>query len=48
MSYEEILFSGKGPIGIITLNNPRRISACARFSIQLKRRLKAVSQASKG
>lgn len=33
MTYEEILFSGKGPIGIITLNNPRRINALSQRMI---------------
>ncbi len=33
MTYEEILFSGKGPIGIITLNNPRKINALSQKMI---------------
>jgi enoyl-CoA hydratase/carnithine racemase len=33
MSYEEILFAGKGPIGIITLNNARKINALSQKMI---------------
>ena len=30
MTYEEILYSTKGPIGILTLNNPKKINALSR------------------
>ncbi|MFO7708357.1 MAG: enoyl-CoA hydratase [Desulfobacterales bacterium] len=33
MAYEEILFSSSGPIGIITLNNPRKINALSQKMI---------------
>ena len=33
MAYEEILYSTKGPIGILTLNNPKKINALSRQMI---------------
>ncbi|MCU0560548.1 MAG: enoyl-CoA hydratase [Desulfobacterales bacterium] len=33
MTYAEILFTGKGPVGILTLNNPRRINALSQRMI---------------
>jgi enoyl-CoA hydratase/carnithine racemase len=32
MAYEKILYSTKGPVGILTLNNPKKINA---LSIQM-------------
>ena len=34
MTYEEIRFSIKGPIGILTLNNPKKINALSKRMIQ--------------
>lgn len=33
MSYEEILYSAKGPVGFLTLNNPAKINALSRTMI---------------
>jgi len=33
MAYEEILYSTKGPIGILTLNNPKKINALSKQMI---------------
>jgi enoyl-CoA hydratase/carnithine racemase len=33
MAYEEILYSTKGPLGILTLNNPKKINALSRKMI---------------
>ena len=33
MAYEEILYSAKGPIGSITLNNPRKVNALSKKMI---------------
>ena len=33
MAYEEILYTSKGPIGILTLNNPKKINALSRQMI---------------
>jgi len=33
MAYEEILYTTKGPIGILTLNNPKKINALSRQMI---------------
>jgi len=33
MAYEEILYATKGPIGILTLNNPKKINALSRQMI---------------
>lgn len=33
MAYEEILYSTKGPIGILTLNNPKKINALSKRMI---------------
>ena len=33
MAYEEILYATKGPIGILTLNKPKKINALSRQMI---------------
>ena len=33
MAYEEILYSAKGPIGRLTLNNPRKVNALSKKMI---------------
>ena len=34
MTYEEIKFTTEGPIGILTLNNPKKINALSKQMIQ--------------
>ncbi len=33
MAHEEVLYAGKGPLGILTLNNPKKINALSRQMI---------------